>query len=144
VLKRSYGKEADIWSCGVILYILLCGWPPFHGDNTQMIFRHIMSQPLDLKTMPWPKISNQAKDLVRRMLMRDPKKRLTAEQVLKHPWMVQHGVATDAFIPEVLTRMRTFTQMNKLKKEALKVRTGENGGPHDTEAACNVHQLSSY
>ncbi len=44
VLRRSYGKEADIWSCGVIMYILLCGWPPFHGESTQQIFKHIMSQ----------------------------------------------------------------------------------------------------
>jgi len=42
VLRRQYGKEADIWSCGVILYILLCGWPPFHGDTTQKIFKNIM------------------------------------------------------------------------------------------------------
>lgn len=122
VLRRSYGKEADIWSCGVIMYILLCGWPPFHGENTQQIFKHIMSQPLDLKSDPWPRISDAAKDCVKRMLARDPKKRLTAEQVLKHPWMKENGVASDApFIPEVLTRMRQFTKMNKLKKEALKV-----------------------
>uniref|UniRef100_A0A7S2QUB8 Calcium-dependent protein kinase n=1 Tax=Chlamydomonas chlamydogama TaxID=225041 RepID=A0A7S2QUB8_9CHLO len=122
VLRRQYGQEADIWSCGVILYILLCGWPPFHGESTQQIFKHIMSHPLDLKSDPWPRISDAAKDLVRRMLCRDPKKRFTAEQVLKHPWMKEHGVATDeAFIPEVLTRLRTFAKMNKLKKEALKV-----------------------
>lgn len=81
MLRRQYGKEADIWSCGVIMYILLCGWPPFHGENTQQIFKHIMSQPLDLKTDPWPRISAEAKDCVRKMLARDPKKRLTAEQV---------------------------------------------------------------
>lgn len=121
VLRRAYGKEADIWSCGVIMYILLCGWPPFHGESTQQIFKHIMSQPLDLKSDPWPRISDAAKDCVRRMLARDPRKRLTAEQVLKHPWMKENGVATDQLIPEVLTRMRQFTQMHKFKKEALKV-----------------------
>nr|AFK09219.1 calcium-dependent protein kinase [Dunaliella salina] len=121
VLRRQYGKEADIWSCGVILYILLCGWPPFHGDTTQKIFKNIMSKPLDLKSPPWPKITDAAKDCVRKMLARDPRKRLTAEEVLKHPWMQEHGVATDIMIPEVLVRMRQFTQMNKLKKNALKV-----------------------
>ncbi|KAG2428086.1 hypothetical protein HYH02_014477 [Chlamydomonas schloesseri] len=122
VLKRAYGKEADIWSCGVILYILLCGWPPFHGDSTQAIFKNILSAPLDLKTEPWSRISADAKDCVRRMLARDPRKRLTAEQVLNHPWMRENGAALDeAFVPEILTRMRQFTKMNMLKREALKV-----------------------
>lgn len=122
VLKRAYGKEADIWSCGIIMYILLCGWPPFHGDSTQMIFRNILSAPLDLKADPWPRISDAAKDCVKKMLTRDPKKRLTAEQLLNHPWMRVNGVASDEpFIPEILTRMRHFTKMNMLKREALKV-----------------------
>lgn len=122
VLRRQYGQEADIWSCGVILYILLCGWPPFHGESTQQIFRNIMSSPLDLKSEPWPRISNAAKDCVRRMLSRDPKKRLTAEEVLRHPWMRENGAAMDEpMVPEMLTRLRKFTNMNKLKKEALKV-----------------------
>lgn len=67
--------------CCTPRYILLCGWPPFHGENTQQIFKHIMSQPLDLKSDPWPRISDAAKDCVRKMLARDPRKRLTAEQV---------------------------------------------------------------
>mmetsp|Transcript_12291 Transcript_12291/g.22016 ORF Transcript_12291/g.22016 Transcript_12291/m.22016 type:complete len:507 (-) Transcript_12291:2527-4047(-) len=122
VLKREYGLEADIWSCGIILYILLCGWPPFHGDSTQQIFKSILSAPLDLRSDPWGRISGEAKDCVKRMLSRDPKKRLTADQVLNHPWMRENGAALDdPFIPEILTRMRTFTKMNHLKKEALKV-----------------------
>lgn len=57
VLRRSYSKEADIWSCGVILYILLCGYPPFHGENEKRIFESIMQNQLDFKSEPWPKIS---------------------------------------------------------------------------------------
>jgi calcium-dependent protein kinase len=122
VLKRKYGKEADIWSCGVILYILLCGYPPFHGDSTQQIFKHIISQPLDLKSDPWPRIGEGAKDCVKRMLARDPRKRLTASDLLHHPWMKVNGVASDESLqPEVLSRLRTFGNMNKLKKEALKI-----------------------
>lgn len=122
VLKNTYGKEADIWSCGVILYILLCGWPPFQGDSTPEIFRSIMARPLDLKTDVWHKISDAAKDCVKRMLCRDVTKRMTAAQILKHPWMKANGVASDeAMTPEVLTRLRQYGRMNNFKKEALKI-----------------------
>jgi calcium-dependent protein kinase len=62
-----------------MLYILLCGFPPFSGSNEKAIFRNVMSQPLDFSQNPWPKISEPAKDCVRRMLQRDPKKRATAQ-----------------------------------------------------------------
>lgn len=68
VLKRKYGREADLWSCGVILYILLCGVPPFWGDTEQQIFDCILKGKLDFLTDPWPKISKGAKDAVATML----------------------------------------------------------------------------
>ena len=68
VLRRKYGKEADIWSSGVILYILLCGVPPFYGETEQQIFDSILKGRLDLSSDPWPRISSDAKDCVRRML----------------------------------------------------------------------------
>lgn len=122
VLRRRYNHMADIWSCGVILYILLCGWPPFHGDSTQQIFKNILTAPVDMNSDPWPRISPGAKDCVRRMLVRDPNKRATAEEILHHSWLKENGSALDtAFEPEILTRMRRFAKMNLLKKEALKV-----------------------
>ena len=81
VLRRSYGKEADIWSCGVVLYIMLSGVPPFWGETEQQIFDSILKGELDLTSDPWPKISESAKDCVRRMLNPDPKKRATADEV---------------------------------------------------------------
>lgn len=122
VLRRAYSKEADIWSCGVMLYILLCGYPPFHGDNEKKIFEAVVSKPLDFQSDPWPKVSEDAKDCVRRMLVRDPKRRSTAIQILQHPWMKENGVASDkALEMEVLTRIKKFSAGNRLKKEAVKI-----------------------
>ncbi|KAG2399098.1 Calcium-dependent protein [Vigna angularis] len=82
VLKRNYGPEVDVWSAGVILYILLCGVPPFWAETEQGVALAILRGVIDFKREPWPQISESAKSLVRRMLEPDPKKRLTAEQVL--------------------------------------------------------------
>eukprot|EP00775_Hariotina_reticulata_P005659 gene5659-5898_t len=125
VLRRHYGKEADIWSCGVMLYILLSGMPPFYGDNEQQIFDAVLRNKLDFETEPWPRVSQPAKDCVRRMLVRDPSKRASAAEVLADDWIRENGVAGDNLIePEVLKRIRGFAAMNKLKKEALKVIAG--------------------
>ncbi|KAL9253513.1 Calcium-dependent protein kinase 1-like protein [Drosera capensis] len=82
VLRRKYGAEADIWSVGVILYILLSGVPPFWAENEQGIFDAILRGHLDFSSDPWPSISSSAKDLVKRMLRQDPKERLSAKEVL--------------------------------------------------------------
>jgi serine/threonine protein kinase len=82
VLRRSYGKEIDIWSAGIILYILLSGVPPFWAETEKGIFNAILEGELDFVSEPWPSISDSAKDLVRKMLTQDPKKRITSTQVL--------------------------------------------------------------
>lgn len=68
VLKRHYSHQADIWSCGVILYILLSGVPPFWGESEQQIFDSILKGNLDFQSEPWPQISAEAKDCVKHML----------------------------------------------------------------------------
>nr|GMC65539.1 calcium-dependent protein kinase 1-like [Ipomoea batatas] len=122
VLRKHYGPEADVWSAGVIVYILLSGVPPFWAENEQGIFEQVLHGDLDFDSDPWPSISEGAKDLVRRMLIRDPKKRLTAHEVLCHPWVQVGGVAPDKPLDSaVLSRMKQFSAMNKLKKMALRV-----------------------
>ncbi|KAH9651812.1 calcium-dependent protein kinase 9 [Citrus sinensis] len=125
VLRRRYGKEIDIWSAGVILYILLSGVPPFWmwvAETEKGIFDAILQGDIDFESAPWPTISSSAKDLVRRMLTQDPKKRITSAQVLEHPWIKEGGEASDKPIDSaVLSRMKQFRAMNKLKKLALKV-----------------------
>ncbi|PKA45643.1 Calcium-dependent protein kinase isoform 2 [Apostasia shenzhenica] len=122
VLRRSYGKEADIWSAGVILYILLSGVPPFWAETEKGIFDAILEGEIDFESEPWPSISSSAKDLVRKMLTQDPRKRITSAQVLEHRWIREGGEASDRPIDSaVLSRMKQFRAMNKMKKLALKV-----------------------
>ncbi|XP_059636946.1 calcium-dependent protein kinase 29 isoform X2 [Cornus florida] len=122
VLRRNYGKEIDVWSAGVILYILLCGVPPFWAETEKGIFQAIQEARVDYVSSPWPSISAPAKDLIKKMLTMDPKKRITAAQALEHPWLKKDGEASDKLIDSaVLIRMKQFRAMNKLKKLALKV-----------------------
>lgn len=122
VLRRSYGPEADSWSAGVILYILLSGVPPFWAENDQGIFDAILRGHIDFSSDPWPSISSGAKDLIRKLLQSNPKERLSPFEALNHPWMKEDGEAPDKPLDiAVLTRMKQFRAMNKLKKVALKV-----------------------
>ncbi|CAH1412561.1 unnamed protein product [Lactuca virosa] len=122
VLKRNYGPEVDVWSAGVILYILLCGVPPFWAETEQGVAEAIIKSVIDFKRDPWPKVSENAKDLVKKMLNPDPKLRLTAQQVLEHPWLFNAKSAPNVSLGEVVrSRLKQFSVMNKLKKRALRV-----------------------
>ncbi|KAG8388995.1 hypothetical protein BUALT_Bualt02G0183400 [Buddleja alternifolia] len=122
VLKRNYGPEIDVWSAGVILYILLCGVPPFWAETEQGVAQAIIRSVVDFKRDPWPKISDNAKDLVKKMLDPDPSRRFTAQQVLEHPWLQNIKKAPNVSLGEtVKARLKQFSVMNKLKKRALRV-----------------------
>ncbi|KAG6778232.1 hypothetical protein POTOM_018086 [Populus tomentosa] len=122
VLLKQYGPEADVWTAGVILYILLSGVPPFWAETQQGIFDAVLKGYIDFDSDPWPLISDSAKDLIRKMLCSRPSERLTAHEVLCHPWINDNGVAPDrALDPAVLSRLKQFSAMNKLKKMALRV-----------------------
>ncbi|XBJ18858.1 hypothetical protein VPH35_009927 [Triticum aestivum] len=124
VLKRNYGPQADIWSVGVMLYILLCGVPPFWAQSEHGIFNSILRGQVDFNNDPWPRISGGAKDLVRKMLTSDPRRRISAHDVLNHPWIKEDGEAPDTLIDNaVLGRLKQFRAMNQFKKAALRVLT---------------------
>ncbi|XP_020093681.1 calcium-dependent protein kinase 29-like [Ananas comosus] len=122
VLKRNYGPEVDVWSAGVILYILLCGVPPFWAETDEGIAQAIIRSVIDFEREPWPKVSENAKDLVRRMLDPNPYTRLTAKEVLEHPWLKNANMAPNISLGEaVRDRLKQFSAMNKFKKKVLRV-----------------------
>jgi len=85
--KSEYSTQSDMWSVGVILYIMLCGFPPFYNKNVAALCKLVKRAQYDMPSPFWDGISKNAKDLVRKLLQRDPKKRLTAKMTLKHPWL---------------------------------------------------------
>ncbi|KAK4264246.1 hypothetical protein QN277_025453 [Acacia crassicarpa] len=120
VLRRNYGPEVDVWSAGVILYILLCGVPPFWAETEQGVALAILRGVIDFKREPWPQISDSAKSLVRQMLEPNPEKRLTAQQVLEHPWLQNAKKASNVPLGDIVrTRLKQFSMMNRFKKKAL-------------------------
>ncbi|KAJ7531292.1 hypothetical protein O6H91_14G039300 [Diphasiastrum complanatum] len=122
VLRRNYGPEIDVWSAGVIFYILLCGVPPFWAETEQGVAREILRGNVVFKRDPWPKVSENAKSLIRQMLEPDPKLRLTAQQVFEHPWLQDTKKVSNMPLGDVVrTRLMQFSAMNKLKKKVLEI-----------------------
>jgi len=115
---KGYGKEVDMWSVGVILYILLCGFPPFYDDNVQVLFEQILSGHFDFPPTYWAGVSESAKDLIRKLLNVDPKKRLTATQALDHPWL-RGETAPDVHLASTVKSMKSFNARRKLKLAVL-------------------------
>ncbi|GAQ78469.1 calcium-dependent protein kinase [Klebsormidium nitens] len=120
VLKHRYGPECDIWSAGVILYILLCGMPPFWHYSEKGIMEAVLKGEVDLMSDPWPQISEPAKDLVKKMLTMDPKRRITAKEILEHEWIKVDGSASHRLTCcSIQVRVKNFLKMHRLKQMAM-------------------------
>ncbi|KAL3527214.1 hypothetical protein ACH5RR_011870 [Cinchona calisaya] len=121
VLKRRSGPESDVWSIGVITYILLCGRRPFWDKTEDGVFKEVLRNKPDFRRKPWPSISNSAKDFVKKLLVKDPRARLTAAQALSHPWVREGGDASEIPLDiSVLSNMRQFVKYSHLKQFALR------------------------
>ncbi|CAD8108836.1 unnamed protein product [Paramecium primaurelia] len=121
VLKRNYNEKCDIWSCGVILYILLSGMPPFNGKTDAEIQKNILNGKYKLEGEVWNSASAHAKDLVTKMLQYDVQKRLSAKQVLEHPWFLQqHQEKVDKQVVQGrLKNLMNFRAEQKLQQATL-------------------------
>lgn len=120
VLHRSYSTEADIWSVGVITYILLCGSRPFWARTESGIFRAVLKADPSFDEIPWPSLSSEAKDFVKCLLNKDPRKRMTAAQALSHPWIRNY---IDVRVPLdilIFRLMKAYTRSSSLRKAALR------------------------
>ncbi|KAM3282564.1 CDPK-related kinase 3 [Capsicum chacoense] len=119
VLHRSYSLEADIWSIGVITYILLCGSRPFWARTESGIFRAVLRADPNFEDLPWPSVTPEAKDFVKRLLNKDYRKRMTAAQALTHPWLrsESHPIPLDILVYKLV---KSYLHATPLKRAALK------------------------
>jgi calcium-dependent protein kinase len=120
VLQGKYDRKCDVWSCGVIMYILLCGYPPFSGENDGEILTKVKAGKFSFPEADWKHISTDAKDLIKKMLTFEPEKRMEAEQAYNHPW-ISNNADTKKDVPvasNLLSSLRTFRAQSKLKKVA--------------------------
>ncbi|KAG6514576.1 hypothetical protein ZIOFF_024944 [Zingiber officinale] len=120
VLHRSYSTEADVWSIGVIAYILLCGSRPFWARTESGIFRAVLKADPSFTEPPWPSLSPEAKDFVKRLLSKDPRRRMTAAQALCHPWIRNYNDVKVPLDILIFQLMKAYLRSSSLRKAALK------------------------
>jgi calcium-dependent protein kinase len=123
VIAENYDEKCDVWSCGIILYILLCGYPPFNGVSNNDIYNAIRYSKLNFNQNNWSNISKEAITLITKMLEKNPKKRISAEEGLNDFWFKKvsfnrkQTIGINQF--EILERMALFVQQNKFKQAVL-------------------------
>jgi calcium-dependent protein kinase len=126
VLKKHYDEKCDLWSCGVIMYILLSGRPPFGGDNDKEIMDKVIIGKYDLETSPFDKLSSSGKDLIQKLLMIEPNKRLSAEQALAHPWFKENKskelfnkIKDESTIKKMIQNLKAYKRDSIIQETAL-------------------------
>uniref|UniRef100_A0A8P4G7T7 calcium/calmodulin-dependent protein kinase n=1 Tax=Dicentrarchus labrax TaxID=13489 RepID=A0A8P4G7T7_DICLA len=112
--KEAYGKPVDIWACGVILYILLVGYPPFWDEDQHKLYQQIKAGAYDFPSPEWDTVTPEAKNLINQMLTINPAKRITAQEALKHPWVCQRST-----VASMMHRQETVECLKKFNFKTL-------------------------
>ena len=125
-LKKHYDEKCDIWSCGVILYILLSGRPPFAGENDREIMDRVAIGKYDLQTSPFNKVSKHCIDLIQKLLIIDPKKRISAQEALAHPWFKDNKskelfnqIKDESTLKKLLENLKAYRRDSIIQETAL-------------------------
>ena len=126
VLKKHYDEKCDIWSCGVILYILLSGRPPFGGENDKEIMDRVSTGKYDLQSNPFNKVSKSCIDLIQKLLIMDPKKRINSQEALNHPWFKENKskelfnqIKDEKILKKLLENLKAYKRESIIQETAL-------------------------
>ena len=126
VLKKRYDEKCDVWSCGVILYILLSGRPPFGGDSDKEIMDNVTMGKYDLQTNPFDKATKNCKDLIQKLLFMEPKKRISAQDALNHPWFKENKskelfnqIKDESTLKKLLSNLKSYKRESIIQETAL-------------------------
>jgi calcium-dependent protein kinase len=131
-----YNEKCDLWSAGVNLYILLCGYPPFNGRTDSAIMRDVVQSEFEFPSPEWDEVSDEAKDLVRQLLNKDPEARISARQALEHPWLqkAEHRELEPDLAANVFSNLRSFHIDRQLQQATLTFITSQLSTRKEREA----------
>lgn len=118
VLNKNYDEKCDIWSAGVILYILMCGYPPFNGHDDAEIIKAVQGGKFSFPKEEWGSVSDECKNIIKRMLTLDPSKRPSAKEILQDSWLQKNSGSTQLSSTS-LKNLAGFSSKNKLKQAIL-------------------------
>ena len=145
VLKKHYNEKCDIWSCGVILYILLSGRPPFGGENDTEIMERVAIGKYDLESPPFNKLSNSVIDLIKKLLVMNPSKRISAEEALAHPWFKENKthalinqIKDENTVKKLLDNLKRYKSDSVIQETALAYLVHNFPQMHDVVNACKL------
>jgi calcium-dependent protein kinase len=145
VLKKNYNEKCDLWSCGVILFILLSGEPPFNGYTDEEIMNNVKTGEYNLKSRKWDKVSKEAKELITHLLTVDVNKRYTAEQALNHTWFKTHKskdmfneIKDQTIVDKFIINLKQYKTQSVLQETALAYLVHNYSQMEDIVEACKL------